>query len=249
MLATSGIGVYGVLLSGWASNSKYALLGSLRAASQMISYEIIISLSILPVIMVSGSLNLTDIVNMQAQTGCNVILFPPMAVVLFIAILAETNRAPFDLPEAEAEIVAGYNIEYSGILFAMFFLGEYCNMIAMSALIVILFFGGGTVFGLYYTCSELVFSLKTILVAHIFIVVRAVLPRYRFDQLMQIGWKTILPLALGLFILASSLIVGLDIIPESNHNADGTRNGAYSLYTDSSNIYRRVICCPPSLHI
>jgi NADH-quinone oxidoreductase subunit H len=142
LLSLSGISVYGVILSGWASNSKYSLLGGLRAVAQMISYEIIISLCILPVIMTTGTLNLTDIVYFQIENIYNVIPFFPITLMLFIAILAETNRAPFDLPEAEAEIVAGYNLEYSGILFAMFFLGEYGNMIVMSSMIVIFFLGG-----------------------------------------------------------------------------------------------------------
>jgi NADH-quinone oxidoreductase subunit H len=188
LLALSGLGVYGVILSGWASNSKYSLLGGLRAAAQMVSYEIAISLCILPVILISGSLNLTDIVYFQTQTVYNVIPFFPVCIMLFISILAETNRAPFDLPEAEAEIVAGYNLEYSGILFAMFFLGEYGNMIIMSSLIVMLFFGGWSFFLISgVLIGEIVFAVKTVAVAYLFILVRAILPRYRFDQLMQLG--------------------------------------------------------------
>jgi NADH-quinone oxidoreductase subunit H len=228
LLSLSGIGVYGVILSGWASNSKYSLLGGLRAAAQMVSYEITISLTLLPVIMVSGSLNLTDIVYTQTQTIYNIVPFLPVAVILFIAILAETNRAPFDLPEAEAEIVAGYNLEYSGILFAMFFLGEYGNMIIMSLLIVIFFLGGWSFFNF---SSGLILAIKTVFVAYLFVLVRALLPRYRFDQLMQLGWKTILPLALGFFIFSSSILIGFNILPDQSS----------SFFIDTTNVYRIVI--------
>jgi NADH-quinone oxidoreductase subunit H len=151
----------------------------------MISYERVISLCILPVIFVSGSLNLTDIMFFQSQVFYNIIPFFPVCIMLFIAILAETNRAPFDLPEAEAEIVAGYNLEYSGILFAMFFLGEYGNMIIMSSLIAILFFGGSFFIG--SITGNLIFAIKTVFISYLFVLVRALLPRYRFDQLMQLG--------------------------------------------------------------
>jgi NADH-quinone oxidoreductase subunit H len=217
LLALSGLGLYGVILSGWASNSKYSLLGGLRAAAQMISYEISISLCILPVIILTGSLNLTNIVFFQTNYGWNIFILFPIALMLFISILAETNRAPFDLPEAEAEIVAGYNLEYSGFLFAMFFLGEYGNMILMSALMVILFFGGWSSFLLWdFIFGELVFAIKTVAIAFLFILVRAILPRYRFDQLMQIGWKVILPLGLGFLTFFSSILFGFNIVPINN---------------------------------
>ena len=217
LLALSGLGLYGVILSGWASNSKYSLLGGLRAAAQMISYEIAISLCILPVVIITGSLNLTNIVFFQSLNGWNVFILFPVVIMLFISILAETNRAPFDLPEAEAEIVAGYNLEYSGFLFAMFFLGEYGNMILMSALMVILFFGGWSTFIEFdFLFGELVFAFKTVAVAFLFILVRAILPRYRFDQLMQIGWKVILPFGFGFLIFFSSILVGFDIVPTSS---------------------------------
>ena len=231
LLALSGVGVYGVILSGWASNSKYSLLGGLRAAAQMVSYEIIISLCIFPIIMISGSLNLTEIIFAQVGSVWNIVPFFPLSLMLFIAILAETNRAPFDLPEAEAEIVAGYNLEYSGILFAMFFLGEYGNMIIMSSMIVIFFLGGWSFFildSILYT--GIIFSIKTVGIAYLFILVRALLPRYRFDQLMQLSWKTMLPLALGFFIFSGSVLVGFDIMPDNTW-----------LYSDSSNIYRLYI--------
>lgn len=226
LLSLSGIAVYGVILSGWASNSKYSLLGGLRATAQMISYEIVISLCILPVIFITGSLNLTDIMFFQTQTIYNVVPFFPVCLMLFIAILAETNRAPFDLPEAEAEIVAGYNLEYSGILFAMFFLGEYGNMIIMSSLITLLFFGGPFLIG--SLSGEFIFAIKTVFIAYLFVLVRALLPRYRFDQLMQLGWKTMLPLSLGFFIFSSSILIGFDILPDNNS----------LIFIDSTNIYR-----------
>lgn len=228
LLSLSGLGVYGVILAGWSSNSKYALLGSLRAASQMISYEIAISLCILPVIVLTGSLNLTDIVYVQLNNNYNIIHFFPVGVMLFISILAETNRAPFDLPEAEAEIVAGYNLEYSGILFAMFFLGEYGNMIIMSCLLVILFFGGWS-FPIILL-GELVFSIKVVFVSFLFVLVRAILPRYRFDQLMQLCWKSILPLSLGFFVFSSSILVGFDILPNNYILVNSTSDYIYSLW-------------------
>jgi len=228
LLALSGVGVYGVILSGWASNSKYSLLGGLRAAAQMISYEILISLCIFPIIMITGTLNLTEIIFFQVSTIWNIIPLFPLSLMLFISILAETNRAPFDLPEAEAEIVAGYNLEYSGILFAMFFLGEYGNMIIMSSMIVIFFLGGWSFFIIdKFLYLGVIFAIKTVLIAYLFILVRALLPRYRFDQLMQLSWKTMLPLALGFFIFVSSVLIGFDIMPNN-----------VLIYTDSSNIYR-----------
>jgi NADH-quinone oxidoreductase subunit H len=142
LLAISSLGVYGIILAGWASNSKYALLGALRAVALMISYEVAIGLSLLPVVMLSESLNLTTIIVTQIDRGLNIFPLLPAAVIFFISILAETNRAPFDMAEAEAEIVAGYNLEYSSIIFAMFFLGEYANMVLMSTLVIVFFFGG-----------------------------------------------------------------------------------------------------------
>jgi len=229
LLALSGLGVYGVILSGWASNSKYSLLGGLRAAAQMVSYEIVISLCIFPVIMITGTLNLTEIIFFQTTTIWNLIPLFPLSLMLFIAILAETNRAPFDLPEAEAEIVAGYNLEYSGILFAMFFLGEYGNMIIMSSMLVIFFLGGWSLFIIdKFLYWGVIFAIKTVFIAYLFVLVRALLPRYRFDQLMQLSWKTMLPMALGFFIFSSSILVGFDIMPTNSS----------LIYMDSTNIYR-----------
>jgi NADH-quinone oxidoreductase subunit H len=189
VLAISGLAVYGIIIAGWASNSKYAFLGALRAVAQMISYEVSISLIVVQVVLVTGSLNFTEIVLAQ-ENLFNVFLLFPVSIIFFISILAETNRAPFDLAEAEAEIVAGYNLEYSAIIFAMFFLGEYCNMIAMSALMNIFFFGGWLApltTGLNIIPLEFIFAIKTVIFAFFFIVVRTMLPRYRYDQLMTIG--------------------------------------------------------------
>ena len=217
MFAISGLSVYGVLLAGWASNSKYAFLGSLRAVAQMISYELTITLTVVPIILISGSLNLMDIIWSQVYYGYNFLLLLPLTIIFFISILAETNRAPFDLAEAEAEIVAGYNIEYSSIIFAMFFLGEYGNMIIMCILMVILFFGGWyfPFVTLFWSplLVNLVFAIKTVFFCFLFIVVRAMLPRYRFDQLMLIGWKVFLPLTLGLLIFYVSILVYFDALP------------------------------------
>ena len=212
ILAISSLGVYGIILSGWASNSKYALLGSLRAVAQMISYELPITLCVLIIVMLSGSLNLSEIAYAQSQKCLNILPLLPIAVIFFISILAETNRAPFDMAEAEAEIVAGYNLEYSSIIFAMFFLGEYSNMILMSSLFVVFFLGGSypnSVLG--FDFSIFFFATKTVLICFFFVLVRAMLPRYRYDQLMSLGWKVLLPLCLGYFVFSSSLIMGLGL--------------------------------------
>ena len=192
ILAISSLGVYSIILAGWASNSKYAFLGAIRSAAQMISYEITIGFILLPVIACSGSTNLIKIVEAQKSTWY-VLPLLPLAYIFWISVLAETNRAPFDLPEAEAEIVAGYNVEYSGILFAMFFLGEYSNMLLMASLMVILFFGGWLKWlpliphFLIPFGPSVWFALKTTIFAYLFILFRASLPRYRYDQLMDIG--------------------------------------------------------------
>jgi NADH-quinone oxidoreductase subunit H len=200
LLGLSSLGVYGVIISGWASNSFYAFLGSLRASAQMISYEVSFALSFLPVVIVCQSFNLREIVQVQGFTLWNLILVFPSAVVFFISILAETNRTPFDLPEAEGELVAGFNVEYSAIFFALFFLAEYANIILMSVVFVLLFLGGWVQFGVVSTS---LFSLKVILILFLFIWVRAMLPRYRYDQLIQIGWKVLLPFTMGYFIFVA----------------------------------------------
>lgn len=215
ILILSTLNVYGIIIAGWASNSRYALLGSIRAAAQLVSYEICIGLIILNVCIFSGSFNLLDIVESQDKTPFFFALFP-VWLIFIISALVETNRTPFDLPEAEGELVAGYNVEYSALVFAMFFLAEYGNIILMSVLNTILFFGGWNLPGFLNTLDILnsdintiisifIFSLKTLLFLFFFIWVRATLPRYRYDQLMSLGWKVFLPLTLGLFIFNLSI--------------------------------------------
>jgi NADH-quinone oxidoreductase subunit H len=206
LFAISSLSIFGIIGAGWASNSKYAILGSLRSAGQLISYEIAIGFSFLTVGLVSESLNILDILIKQTNQSNFVFLFP-ILIIFFISALAETNRAPFDLPEAEAEIVAGYNIEYSGVMFALFFLGEYSNMLIMSVVTVILFFGKYllTSYGLLF------FSLKVSLVAALFVIVRATLPRVRYDQLMFLGWNIFLPISLGFFYFILSIYYVVDL--------------------------------------
>jgi NADH-quinone oxidoreductase subunit H len=209
LLAISSLGVYGIIFAGWASNSRYAFLGSLRSSAQMISYEVSMGLCVLPTILLSRSLNLTDIVLAQ-QGAWYVFPLMPVAIIFFISSLAETNRTPFDLPEAEAELVAGYNVEYAGFTFALFFLAEYSNMLLMSALNVIFFWGGWlSPFGcsiLNWVPDSFWFAIKTTFFAYFFILVRATLPRYRYDQLMDIGWKSLLPIVGSSFILCAGVI-------------------------------------------
>ena len=209
IFAISSLGVYGVIVAGWSSNSRYAFLGSLRSAAQMISYEVSIGLIIISVLLSAGSLNLTQIV--LSQKGLwYVIPHFPMFVIFFISTLAETNRAPFDLPEAESELVAGYNVEYSSMSFGLFFLGEYGNMILMSSMSTILFLGGWLPpFEWYYfnlIPGFVWFLLKVFILLFVFLWVRATLPRYRYDQLMTLGWKLFLPLSLLWIIITSSVI-------------------------------------------
>lgn len=210
LLAISSLGVYGVIIAGWASNSKYAFIGAIRSAAQMVSYEVAIGFCIITVLLVVGSLNLTDIV-MHERSFTEKLLLLPMAVVFFISTLAETNRHPFDLPEAEAEIVAGYNVEYSSMSFALFFLGEYANMILMSGMTTVLFLGGWLPpFGLDFLNvipGIIWFALKISMLLFIFIWVRAALPRYRYDQLMRLGWKVFLPLTLLWVVIVSYYVV------------------------------------------
>lgn len=186
---SSSLGIYGVILSGWASNSKYAVLGGLRSAAQMISYEVCLGLVLVPLIASSGSLNFTEIVFAQELKGWFCFPLFPTMIIFCISGLAETNRAPFDLPEAEAELVSGFSIEYSSMGFALFFLGEYCSMILMSATVVVLFFGGwlSPLVSFTFLPPELWFALKTTLFCYLFILTRATFPRFRYDQLMAIG--------------------------------------------------------------
>jgi NADH-quinone oxidoreductase subunit H len=212
LLAISSLGVYGIILAGWASNSKYAFLGAIRSAAQMVSYEVSIGFCIITVLLATGSLNLIEIV--KAQQGMPLymeLLLLPMMVVFFISILAETNRHPFDLPEAEAELVAGYHVEYSSMGFAMFFLGEYANMILMSAMTAVLFMGGWlppfNLQFLNFIPGTIWFILKIMLCLFVFIWVRAAVPRYRYDQLMRLGWKIFLPLTLVWVILVATVVL------------------------------------------
>lgn len=215
ILAISGFNVYGIIIAGWSSNSKYAFLGALRSAAQMISYEVSLGLLLLPVILLAGSLNFTDIVMAQATTGWFVLPLLPCAIMFFISMLAETNRAPFDLPEAEAELVAGYNVEYSSIIFAMFFLGEYTNMLLMATIIVLLFFGGWLpLISILGFMPGFWLSFKVIIFCFLYILVRAALPRYRYDQLMDIGWKLFLPLSLGYLLFIVGVLFSFDALPQ-----------------------------------
>ncbi len=210
IFAVSSLGVYGIIMAGWASNSRYAFLGALRSAAQMISYEVSIGLIIISVLITSGSLNLTEIV-MKQQKMWYVIPHFPMFIIFFISTLAETNRAPFDLPEAESELVAGYNVEYSSMSFGLFFLGEYGNMILMSSMSTILFLGGWLPpvdISFFQNIPGFIwFLLKVTFLLFLFLWVRATLPRYRYDQLMRLGWKVFLPLSLAWIIITSSVVI------------------------------------------
>lgn len=214
ILAISSLGVYGIILAGWSSNSRYAFLGGLRSVAQLISYEVSLGLIILPVILVSNSLNLMEIILIQQKTIWFCFPFFPLTFIFFITILAETNRTPFDLPEAEAELVAGFNVEYSSSLFALFFLGEYSSMLLMSILMVILFFGGWLpIVPFFFASSSFWLILKTIIICIGFILIRGALPRYRYDQLMGIGWKIFLPFTLGFFYFVAALLIWFDAFP------------------------------------
>jgi NADH-quinone oxidoreductase subunit H len=208
LLAISSLGVYGIIIAGWSSGSKYPFYGAIRSASQMISYEVSMGLIIVCVLMLSGTSNINGLINAQRGVWFVVPLFP-LFVIFLISILAETNRHPFDLPEAEAELVAGFNVEYSSMGFAAFFLGEYANMILMSAFTAVLFLGGWLP-----PCSALAFipgfiwmTLKILAILFFFVWVRAALPRYRFDQLMRLGWKVFLPISLTAVVCISTFVV------------------------------------------
>ncbi len=208
LFAISSLGVYGIIMSGWASNSKYAFLGSIRSAAQMVSYEVSIGFVMVTVLLLVGSLNLGDVVDAQKDGWFIFSGLFPMFVIFFISALAETNRLPFDLPEAEGELVAGYNVEYSSMPFALFFLGEYANMILMCGMTTILFLGGHLApFGLDFIPGVIWFALKVTLLLYVFIWVRATFPRYRYDQLMRLGWKVFLPFSLLWVVLTSGYVV------------------------------------------
>ncbi len=216
LFAVSSLGVYGIITAGWASNSKYPFLGSLRSAAQMVSYEVSIGLILITVLLCTGSLNITEIVLAQEKIWFCIPLFP-LLFLFFISCLAETNRAPFDLPEAEAELVAGYNVEYSSMGFALFFLGEYGNMIVMSSLCSLFFLGGWLPPANWLVFLWLPpifwFGLKTILFLFLFVWVRAAFPRYRYDQLMRLGWKVFLPLSLAWVVFVSGTLLAFDWLP------------------------------------
>lgn len=216
LFAISSLSVYGIILSGWSSNSKYAFLGSLRSASQMVSYEVSIGFIVISVVLCCGSFNLSEIIFSQSKVWYCLPLFP-MFLIFFVSALAETNRHPFDLPEAEAELVSGYNVEYSAMGFALFFLGEYANMLLMSSLTTILFFGGWlpilNIIPFNFIPGFVWFGLKICIFVILFCWIRAALPRYRYDQLMSLGWKTFLPLSIGWLFFSSSILICFNFLP------------------------------------
>ena len=216
LFAISSLGVYGIIMGGWASNSKYPFLGSIRSAAQMVSYEVSIGIIIINVLLCVGSLNLSEIVLAQKKIWFVIPLFP-MFVIFFISALAETNRPPFDLPEAEAELVAGYQTEYSGMMYAMFWLGEYANILLMCAMGSILFLGGWLppteMYPFVLIPSTLWMILKILFLFILFSLVKAIVPRYRYDQLMKLGWKIFLPLSLAYVIITASYLYYFDLLP------------------------------------
>ena len=216
LFAISSLGVYGILMAGWASNSRYAFLGGLRSAAQMVSYEVSIGLVLVCVLLTAGSLNLSTIVETDRPWWVTLLLFP-MFVVFVISALAETNRAPFDLPEGESELVGGYNVEYSAMTFALFFLGEYMNMILMAGMATILFLGGWLppfgIEALAFVPGPLWFILKICFVLFFFLWARATLPRYRYDQLMRLGWKIFLPFTLIWVVVVSGVLLYNNALP------------------------------------
>ena len=216
-LAVSSLGIYGILFAGWSANSKYAFLGALRSTASMISYELILSTAVLIVIFLTGSFNITTIIEYQQATWFVVPLLP-IFLIFFISILAETNRTPFDLPEAESELVAGFFTEHSSIIFVFFFLGEYCSIVLMSTLTAILFFGGYNMTELFVNdtfinLESIILGLKTCLFCFMFVWFRATLPRLRYDQLMLFCWTGLLPVAIALTILVPSILLAFDITP------------------------------------
>ena len=216
LFAVSSLGVYGIIMGGWASNSKYPFLGAIRSAAQMVSYEVSIGIIIINVLLCVGSLNLIDIVNAQNKLWFVIPLFP-MFVVFFISALAETNRPPFDLPEAEAELVSGYQTEYSGMMYAMFWLGEYANILLMCAMGAILFLGGWLppldIFPFNAVPGPIWMILKILFLFFLFALVKAIVPRYRYDQLMRLGWKILLPFSLFYVVLTASYLFYFDKLP------------------------------------
>ena len=218
LFAISSLGVYGILIAGWASNSKYAFMGGLRSAAQMVSYEVSIGLVMVSVLLAVGSLNLNDIVLAQRHVWFALPMFP-MFIVFFISALAETNRAPFDLPEGESELVAGFFVEYSSLSFGLFFLGEYANMFLMSAMTTILFLGGWLppvgIAPFTWIPGPIWFIAKILFVLFVFIWVRGTFPRYRYDQLMRLGWKVFLPFSLAWMVLTAGFLMATGLLPHS----------------------------------
>ncbi len=219
ILAISSLGVYGIVLAGWSSNNKYALLGGLRSSAQMISYEIAMGMATIPVLLLAGNVALNDIVMQQAHGMWNVLGLTVAFLIFLVSAFAETNRLPFDLPEAESELVAGYHAEYSAMKFSMFFIAEYANMVTASALMVTLFFGGWSIPGHWAVAPWTVwktvatgafFAFKTLFFVFFYMWIRWTLPRFRYDQLMALGWKLMLPLALGYIVVVAAAILGLD---------------------------------------
>ena len=219
LFAVSSLGVYGLIMGGWASNSKYPFLGAIRSAAQMVSYEVSIGIIIINVLLCVGSLNLKDIVIAQKDLWYVIPLFP-MFVIFFISALAETNRPPFDLPEAEAELVAGYQTEYSGMMYAMFWLGEYANILLMCAMGTILFLGGWLpivdIYPINMIPAPIWMILKILFLFFLFALIKAIVPRYRYDQLMRLGWKIFLPFSLIYLVITASFLFFLDKLPEGN---------------------------------
>ena len=219
LFAVSSLGVYGIIMGGWASNSKYPFLGAIRSAAQMVSYEVSIGIIIINVLLCVGSLNLKDIVLAQKELWYVIPLFP-MFVIFFISALAETNRPPFDLPEAEAELVAGYQTEYSGMMYAMFWLGEYANILLMCAMGSILFLGGWLpiidIYPINIIPAPIWMILKILFLFLLFALIKAIVPRYRYDQLMRLGWKIFLPFSLIYLVLTASFLFYFDKLPKGN---------------------------------
>tara|TARA_A200000113_G_scaffold57955_1_gene49258 strand:- start:146 stop:1153 length:1008 start_codon:yes stop_codon:yes gene_type:complete len=219
LFAVSSLGVYGIIMGGWASNSKYPFLGAIRSAAQMVSYEVSIGIIIINVLLCVGSLNLKEIVLAQKDLWYVIPLFP-MFVIFFISALAETNRPPFDLPEAEAELVAGYQTEYSGMMYAMFWLGEYANILLMCAMVSILFLGGWLpIIDLYpinLIPAPIWMIIKILFLFFLFALIKAIVPRYRYDQLMRLGWKIFLPFSLFYLVLTASFLFYFDKLPKGN---------------------------------
>ena len=219
LFAVSSLGVYGIIMGGWASNSKYPFLGAIRSAAQMVSYEVSIGIIIINVLLCVGSLNLKDIVLAQKELWYVIPLFP-MFVIFLISALAETNRPPFDLPEAEAELVAGYQTEYSGMMYAMFWLGEYANILLMCAMGSILFLGGWLpiidIYPINIIPAPIWMILKILFLFLLFALIKAIVPRYRYDQLMRLGWKIFLPFSLIYLVLTASFLFYFDKLPKGN---------------------------------